>query len=243
MKVFAGRSAGYVINSTLAETKYNKCAYIFDGATTDRLNQGCGDCARIVGAGACEKTATSSGSSPYSDICPSTGKICTIDDPEIQPNSNCEKITRKWPNTTVEAPCYFTGPAFDYPRTDSSADKIREMVINRIYNQGWPAGDNSAPGDSCAGCDNRLSKWNEVVFDLRPMKADLESDPAPVIPAFVYIKGHKEEAAQLRTLFQKTYGTPGDTPLIYMNVMVDVMHQDTMGHPFQFEPEDATVTV
>ena len=27
LKVFAGRAAGYVINTSLAETRYNKCAY------------------------------------------------------------------------------------------------------------------------------------------------------------------------------------------------------------------------
>lgn len=236
MKVFAGRSAGYVINSTLAETKYNKCAYIFDGASTFRLNRGCGDAAPAVGDGSCAKGKHSA----YADLC-STGKTCTIDDPEIQPNSNCLKITRPWPNTTAGAPCYFTGPAFDYPRTNAKYDHIREMIENRIYNQGWPPGDNSAPNDAC--CDNRLAKWNEVVMDLRPLIADLKHDPALVIPAFVYIKGHKNEAEDLRKLFQDTYGVPGDTPLIYMDVTVDVMHQDKMGKPFVFEGETDAIEV
>jgi hypothetical protein len=37
----------------------------------------------------------------------------------------------------------------------------------------------------------------------------------------------------LRTLFQWKIGVPGDTPLIFMDEMVDVMHQETMGHPFK----------
>jgi hypothetical protein len=87
LKVFAGRSAGYVINTSLAETRYNKCAYIFDGATTYKLNQGCGDAAP-------PPTTCDNRMGAFNNICTSTNKTCTIDDPEIQPNRLCESILK-----------------------------------------------------------------------------------------------------------------------------------------------------
>jgi len=44
----------------------------------------------------------------------------------------------------------------------------------------------------------------------------------------------------LSTLFQWKIGVPGDTLLIFIKEMVDVMHQETMGHPFkEHEPNGA----
>lgn len=264
LKVFAGRTSGYVINTSLALARYNKCAYIFDGASSFKLNQGCGDAAR--GAQNCNNTEAA-----YYDICPSTGKRCTINDIEIQPNTNCESIaksgSRKWPNTTGEAPCYFTGSSFDWPNIDEKYNLIHKMVENRIYNQNPNPGDCSNPEDQCKGhppegpdgacckpwdgsshptCNpmstecNRLAKWNEVVMDLRPMLEDLKNDPNPVIPAFVYAKGHKLDAARTRDTFKKTFGPMGDAPLILMDQTIDVT---TGGGPFKFEGEDDSISV
>lgn len=154
LKVFAGRAAGYVINTSLAETRYNKCAYIFDGASTYKLNQGCGDAA--AGAQVCSNRGAA-----FYDISPSTNKTITINDPEVQPNTNCESIIkpgthhRPWPNTTGQAPCYFTGPAFGYsyanPKVDAKDNKIAKMVENRLYNQNPKPGDCSNPQDQCPG--------------------------------------------------------------------------------------------
>jgi hypothetical protein len=259
LKVFAGRQAGYVINTSLSEARYNKCAYIFDGASTYKYNQGCGDAAQ--GAMTCQNEYNA-----YANVCPSTGKECTINDKEVQPNTNCEKITRPWPNTTSEAPCYFTGAAFDYPRISAQNGRIHKMVENRIYNQNPNPGDCSNPMDQCrnyppageggACCPvwkngvktpcaamqtecNRLGKWNEVVMDLRPMIEDLKTDPNTVIPAFVYAKGFKGDAERLRATFKKQYGSIGDAPLILMDQVKDVTKFD----PFVFEGGDETVTV
>lgn len=262
LKMFPGRSAGYVVNTSLVEQRYNKCAYIFDGASSFRLNQGCGDAAE--GELSCRNPQ-----SAYYDICPSTNKTCTPEDQEIQPRSNCEKIIdpknpfhRKWPNTTRETPCYFTGPAFGYPTIDQKYNKIDKMVENRIYNQNPNPGDCSNPMDQCPGhppagkdgmccpssesghCDpiqtacNRLSTWNEVVLDLRPMIDDLKDDPNNVIVAFVYAAGHKGHAEILRETFKKQYAPIGDAPLILMDQTKDVTQQDKFGPPFIFEGED-----
>jgi len=269
LKVFAGRAAGYVINTSLAETRYAKCAYIFDGASTYKLNQGCGDGA--MGAQRCSNRGAA-----FYDVCPSTNKTCTVNDPEIQPNTNCESIIkpgrhhREWPNTTSEAPCYFTGPAFGYsyanPKVDAKDNKIAKMVENRIYNQNPNPGDCSSPLDQCpgfppAGADgkccpdgpwrcryaqkdcNRLAKWNEVVLDLRPMIEDLKTDPNVVIPAFVYAAGHKGDAERLRDTFKNQYSGIGDVPLILIDDSKDVRQQDKYGPPFVFEGTEAESTI
>jgi hypothetical protein len=269
LKVFANRCAGYVINTTLAERRYNKCAYIFDGATSFKYNQGCGRAA--TGAQDCKNKDAA-----FYNKCPSSGKTCKISDPEIQPDTNCESIIkpgthhRKWPNTTGEAPCYFTGPSFAYPTVDEKYNKINLMVENRIYNQNPNPGDCSNPLDRCKGIQpageggaccpvwkhwqhptcaaiqtecNRLSKWNEVVMDLRPMIEDLKADPNKVIPAFVYAKGCKGDAENLRKKFKETYAPIGDAPLILMDQTKDVNHQEKFGPPFVFEAADATITI
>jgi hypothetical protein len=259
-----------VINTSLAESRYNKCAYIFDGASSFKYNHGCGNAASPP------QQCTNKGAAYY-NVCPSTSKTCTINDVEIQESSNCESIIdpknphhRPWPNTTGEAPCYFTGPAFGYP-TDigDKYNKINLMVENRIYNQNPNPGDCSNPMDQCQGylpagkdgmcCPvwkdgkptpcaqmqtecNRLAKWNEIVMDLRPMIEDLKADPNTVIPAFVYAKGHKGDAERLRNTFKSQYAAIGNAPLILMDQTKDVNHQEKFGPPFVYEGEDATVS-
>merc|ERR550525_1648348 len=70
-----GRPVGYVFNQTMVENELGKCSFIFDGASENRLNNGCG-----TGAGSDCK----SDGSAYQDICKSSGKTCTADDPEVK---------------------------------------------------------------------------------------------------------------------------------------------------------------
>merc|ERR1719328_605296 len=71
------RSTGYIFNQTLVESTLARCAYIWDGATNNRYNIGCGD--------GCPGNDCSKGSmSAFFNICPSTGKTCTADDNEVK---------------------------------------------------------------------------------------------------------------------------------------------------------------
>lgn len=156
MVTFAGRGAGYVLNTSKAESRYNKCAYIFDGASTNKLYFGCGNAAQAAGTTACDKENIKN--SAFANICPSTGKECQPDDPEVRPRNDCTKITdgkfkRPWPVRTADTPCYFTGPAFRYPDMSKAKDynKMTEMVSHRISDQNPIPGDCSDPLDQCPG--------------------------------------------------------------------------------------------
>jgi hypothetical protein len=158
MVTFAGRCAGYVLNTSKAENKYNKCAYMFDGASSHRLYYGCGN-------GDTVPDQTKEGCAPgapsaYNNICLSTGKTCTPEDKEVQPRNNCEKVVkpdnpfhRDLPVRTGETPCYFTGPAFRYPDASQATqdNKIRKMIAARIADENPTPGSCADPLDQCPG--------------------------------------------------------------------------------------------
>jgi len=264
MNTFAGRQAGYVLNTSKVENRYAKCAYIFDGASSNRLNQGCGDAA--IGGADCSNT-----NSAYYNICPSTGKPCKPEDIEVRPRNDCTKIEsgqfkRPWPNRTDQTPCYFTGPAFRFPDYSHAKEDnlLVEMVKNRLYNENPKPGDCSNYLDQCPGyppegadgyccrawyhgikypCKlnshncNRMAKWNEVVVDLNPMIDDLQEDPNSVIVAFVYGPSSLPQAKALRDAFKQTYGGPGDAPMIFLDQAVNVLpNLKKAGSPFVFKP-------
>jgi len=267
LKTFAGRCAGYVLNTSKSENKYNKCAYLFDGASSNRLYFGCGDAA--TGSTSCDNKTKNSA---FYNICPSTGKTCQPGDKEVRPRNDCTKITsgplkRPWPVRTDETPCYFTGPAFAYPDYSEakSFNKMTQMVTERIKDENAAPGDCSDPKDQCPNyppqgangycckawnkgikyaCSNhqtdcnRMAKWNEIVMDLRPMIDDLEHDPNGVIVAFVYGKSCKPQGEALRTAFKERYGGPGDAPLIFLDQTVNVLpNLKKSGTPFVYQPD------
>lgn len=64
---------------------------------------------------------------------------------------------------------------------------------------------------------DRLEYWNEVVLDENVMTEQLMVDPAPVIPAFTYVKSNPAGliyARKMRDYFVEHYSVPGETPLI-----------------------------
>jgi len=267
LKTFAGRCAGYVLNTSKSENRYNKCAYLFDGASSNKLYFGCGNGA--PGGISCDNKTKNSA---FYNICPSTGKTCQPGDDEVRPRNDCTKITsgkwkRPWPVKTTDTPCYFTGPAFAYPDYSEAAsfNKMTQMVTKRIEDENPAPGDCSDPKDQCDGfppqgangycckawekgvkypCSvdqtncNRMAKWNEIVMDLRPMMYDLERDPNGVIVAFVYGNACKPQAEALRTAFKETYGGPGDAPLIFLDQTVNVLpNLKKSGTPFVYKTD------
>jgi len=159
LKTFADRGAGYVINTSKLENRLAKCAYIFDGASSHKLNYGCGNNDGVGDGPAGDRQASCHNpQSAYHNICPSTGKKCQPDDVEVRPRNDCTKIIdpkskfpRPWPNTTGQTPCYFTGPAFRYPDYSKAKEDnlIVEMVKNRLYNEDQRPGYCGNPLDQC----------------------------------------------------------------------------------------------
>jgi len=226
-----GRAVGYVVNQSMVESRLAKCSFIWDGASGNRYNRGCG-----LGA---PGTDCNTAGTAFDNICPSTQKTCTADDKEVT-NAYCQPIPGGLhplpPTHTGQPQCFLPGPAMDFheqtdyqPRTEN-VKYLREMVKGRIArNDGH---DDEGPN---------LEKWNEIVIDELLYLPDLEYDPAVVVPAIVYAKsqeGHaKTLAQQMQASFSKGLKV-GNIPI----VMIDDTELRPDG-PFLPMPEDDVVTI
>jgi len=194
-----GRATGYVFNQTMVEKTLGKCSYMFDGATENRYNNGCG-----LGAGSnCSRPG-----SAYADICPSTGKTCVASDPEVK-GSLCE------PFGPIPVPiagdkgyqCFFSGPALNYPKHDQ-ANHLLEMVKARLTNE---------------VSTQDYKAHNEVILDERLLIPAISDDPALVIPAFVFSKSQpwgQSAAEAMRDKFCAEYQV-AQIPVIGVNDVTD----------------------
>jgi len=207
-----GRAVGYVFNQTLVETSMGKCMYVFDGASENRLNNGC-----ALGGGAdCSKPG-----SAYADICPSTGKICTADDIEVT-GQMCKPDGPIPPpiKSDVGNQCFFSMPALNYPKMDRP-NHLQIAVAARVA-------DELKTGN--------YADHNELVIDERVLIPEICNDPAVTIPAFVFAKSREADgrkaAEAMRDKFSRDYKV-GKIPIIGVN---DVSSFEPNG-PF-FVPED-----
>ena len=211
-----GRGVGYALNQTMVQTRWAKCTYIWDGASENKYNQGCGRGA--PGDDCNKKTKTSA----FYNICPSTGKMCTAKAKEVK-LALCKKYGGDHPVPTThdgQTQCMYPGAALDYHDAKASApwkgepstDKMRDMCKDRVkYNSG---ADKEGPN---------LEKWNEIVLDLLLFLPDMQRDPAMAVPAFVYTQkggdAAKKAAESARDEYCK-YNKVAPIPL----VMVDNVH-------------------
>jgi len=223
------RSVGYVFNQSMVESKWAKCSYIWDGASGNKYNRGCGD-------GAPGTTCEEGTNSAFFDICPSTKKICTANDIEVK-RGLCSQYPggiHPVPETHDEFPqCVFPGAALDYHQQADfvpGPDKTRDMATYRVkYNGGHDA---TGPN---------VAKWKEVVRDELLLLPDMWQDPAPVLTAFLYTKSQlpisQNNAKAMRDDFCKFYKVQ-DIPL----VMVDDTADKETG-PFHASTDDASTMV
>lgn len=183
IKITMGRVAGIVFNQTAVENSFGKCSYMFDGATFNRYNGGCGCVAR--------STDCSDKTSAFGNVCPTSGKSCTVSDPEV---SRCACTNTNIPDRSDRAQCFFEGVAHH----SGSKDQTRTMLKERIQRQGG--------SDS----NDRLEYWNEVVIDENVLMEHLAIDPVSAIPAMVYDKSRGGVgliyARKLRQGFADLYG-------------------------------------
>merc|ERR1712014_5884 len=93
----------------MVESKWTKCSYIWDGASANRYNRGCGD-------GAPTNSCEEGSGSAWWNICPSTHKTCSAKDIEVR-RSLCN-VAGGWmpvpPTHDGHAQCVFPGVALDY---------------------------------------------------------------------------------------------------------------------------------
>lgn len=188
-----GRAVGYVFNQTMVETTWGKCSFIWDGASGNRYNRGCGDGAPGT---KCDNVTKASA---FYNICPSTNKTCTASDDEVK-RALCSQYGGVHPIPPTHgghAQCVFPGPALNYHQQDEykpGENKLRDMAKARIkYNSG---SDKEGPN---------IEKWNEIVLDEYLLLPDIWYDPARAIPAFVYTKSQlpisKRNAEAMRDEF------------------------------------------
>jgi len=225
-----GRSVGYAFNQSMVESRWAKCSYVWDGASGNRYNRGCGDGAQSL---TCDKSVFPA----YYDICPSTKKTCTASDDEVK-RGLCKQYggVHDVPPTHGCSDCYqcvFPGPALDYHEQDNfepGVDSTRDMANFRVkYNGGH---DTEGPN---------VEKWNEVVLDELLLLPDMWYDPATVLTAFLYTKSQLPISLQNAQAMQREfcdYYKVKDIPI----VMVDDSADHETG-PFQAQPTDDASTM
>jgi hypothetical protein len=197
------RPTGYVFNQTMVESTFGKCSYLFDGATENRLNNGCG-----TGAGAdCSQTT-----SAYENICPSTKKVCTADDGEVKGSLCAPFGPVPFPTAGDKGyQCFFSGPSLNYPKRDQP-NHLREMVNLRMAIE--------------LNTSNYVDH-NEVILDERELIPAIWRDPALVVPAFVYTQsmqdqGGRAAAEKMSERFSEQYQV-GRIPVVGLNDLTSFM--------------------
>lgn len=204
LKMTMGQSSGIVFNQTLVESKIGKCSYIFDGGSFNRYNGACG-CLAL--SASCEDPH-----SAFGDVCPSTGKTCTVSDREVE-GCSCDSMGDSG-NKVMG--CFHKGAGYDRGSEHSSTDQTRSMVKARLRHQDGTATVYGQPV-------RLLEYWNEVVVDEVLMLKQLEEDPVPVIPAFVYVKGSwdgRSKAQKMRDTYRKQFAVKANIPLVAIDLSV-----------------------
>jgi len=217
IKVTMGRVAGIVLNQTGVETSFGKCSYMYDGATFNRYNNGCGCAAH--------SNACSDETSAFGNVCPTSGKSCTVSDPEV---SRCACTNTKIPDRSDRTQCFFEGAAFG----SGSEDQTRTMLKERLQRQ-----------DGSDSSNDPLEYWNEVVIDENVLMEQLAIDPVSVIPAMIYVKSRGAGLIYARKLRQGFADLYGEAALKIPLIAIDdemVAHGVTGRGPFIATDELAT---
>jgi hypothetical protein len=219
-------NAGYVFNHTAVFGWLGKCTFIWDGASNNRYNYGCGGV--NLGLGSCDNKC-----SAYYNVCPVNGQ-CNPDAGQCKPDDAA--VLRDWvghrteagcPTTTEGNACYFKGPSFDGPVWDYpngppernwwtnvnvNADETRRMLEVRIERQ-------KLEGPSH---NDRTAQWNEIVLDGAMLAEELERDPAALVPAVFWHSGGRSKAEKFAADFCKRFNVEPCIPILHFDVGCDV---------------------
>jgi hypothetical protein len=221
-----GRPVGFIFNQELTETHWGKCSFVFDGATQQNLNNGCG--AGAGGAGCGDQQ------SAFANQCrlePTQLHTCTREDPEI--TQHMCKCDADWcsdsygtitpPTEKASEVCFYEMPALVY-NASTTTNHLRDSVKQRVLSQ---------------GTDSTLTvEWNEVVIDNRLLIPKIREDPANAIWGFVCIDPSDDpeacqKAVAMRDEFQTAYSVTGTIPVVAMDPTADFT---VTGGPFTEPP-------
>jgi len=200
------RPTGFILNPKYVEKTFLKCAYMFDGAATYRLNSGCG----------CQTSLRRCGSgSAHANECGADKHRCSAEDAEVK---QCSCDASEIPQSFTEQQCFFKGPAFMKDHVDQKNNQMRLMLKERLARQGMSTQHVS-----------QKSMWNEIIIDTELLRDQLRADPNDIILAFVYMQGHGmgdervlELTEKMRTHFTAQYGVTRTIPILKIDTKADV---------------------
>jgi hypothetical protein len=203
------RPVGYVFNQNLTEQYWGKCAYIWDGADSRSLNNGCG-----MGA---QGQQCGDHRSAFYNQCntdPTEPHNCTRNDFEVSSRlCKCEAPICAENYGAVEPPedkfgatCFYEMPALVYGDS-TTTNHLRDSLKQRVHNQG---------NDTAM-----TQEWNEVVIDDRLLIPKIRDHPADAIWAFVCVitDDHKDAcdvAVAMRDEFTTAYNVSGTIPVVQL---------------------------
>lgn len=219
------RGVGYIFNQTLVENYFGKCTYLYDGASSYKLNLGCGGVAPPT-------TDCDNERSAFNNMCTNDGgqtlHHCTATDSEIVGQKCAPEGHIQPPSHKGDATCFYEMPALivDDPKnfTPSDTNHLREALKQRVE------------GDKVT---RQEMEWNEVIIDNRLFLPQLNLDPTHTLIAFFYVTGSSmgdgtahHLATSMRDKFQETWKVSGvgDIPVVEMDARTDFA---TTGGPFK----------
>lgn len=211
--------SGMFFNQTAIETKLAKCSFQFDGATFNRLNQGCG-----CGAGG--RQDCTDPMCAYNNVDPESNEQATGSSPHVS-RCSCEDSRHFDATKTTDEQCYWKGPAFYMP-DGTSEDGTRKMLAQRVANSDGE----EVLGGAMVRVKNEF--WNEVVIDGNVLLQELQRDAARTIPAMIYQKGSAAARANAEAMAETMalrYHLAAPVPVIAFDKDKDVR----TGGPFIFE--------
>jgi len=204
-----GKGVGWWVNQTIAV----KCSYAWDGATPTKYNRGCGCTSGI--------TDCNDPNNAWKNTDPTTRKNYTGDSDKVK-DCACETGKSQHPKPTAweQGPnCFWKGPAYDTPRTETT-DDTWQMMSWRVQKQGYNP---FTPLPNHV--QSPVAYWNEVIVDGVVLLDMLKKDPAGTIPAIVYTKGDalaKSKARHVAQVMQKAYFLSKPVPVIALDTKVDI---------------------
>jgi len=218
--------AGYYVNSTLVLSKLAKCSYAWDGATTNKVNGGCGD-----SQGGQGRDRDHPGVGDYCDekVHPESSFFNKVP-PDYTETSNAESknVHPKWciwyhghdlPEDGTGHQCFWKGIAFDTTKGKDTWDETHAMLDRRVSHTKKDSGSDYGPA---------IEAWNEMVLDGARVQDALRMDPAGTVVAVVYggkddwsASQFKGSAQRLAKHMQKKYNMSAPIPVIQLDATVD----------------------
>lgn len=193
---------GFYVNSTLIKTRLGKCLYAWDGASDNRVNNGCG-CGQ--GTASCNDKH----SAYYNKVPPEYTETSSGNSSNVA-KCSCDSLSKdQWPKGGDGAKCFWKGVAFDTASGVDTPDETHTMLDWRTANQ--------------QGSGNRgplQLVWNEFILDGHRMLEALRQDPAGTVVATVY-SGTPGMAQSIAKKFAQVYNLPSPLPVIRLDTHVD----------------------